>query len=543
VAALQPIGQHSQAVVLYAVAAAGARSAPREESNDAPAPRASDDSMIEPGAERLAALSSQAELLEKVGWLRELGPRETGNPEHVRFVSRIADELASLGLQVRRDSHSFDRWSVPSSGSRCALTVLNAAGGDLTIPVASAYPYSGRTGPLGVSGPLQLVRSASWWNCVAGKIAVIQVPHPSVPVKLLLDDVGHLPADASGFPDVYRHPVLSAKAFGPDLAAAKAAGAIGVVAVWQEATAAQVADQYVPFDFPYRDIPAVWVAGENGEQLLDSARRGARATLTLDATLSPGSTTDTVWTVVEGEIANESILVVTHTDGGNAVEENGALGVLELVRLFATGPRPKRTLVFVFVTAHLRIPAVTDRGQAMTAWLTAHPEWWSGEDRAVRAVAGLVLEHLGALVRARRSSGEPVEPEVELTYATNAAMQEVLKKSWTGRQRGKALIARPTLFHLGEGEPLYQQGIPAIALASVPVYLLEATTADIVDVELMHEQIGTFARALLALESMPAHLLGRADRVGLVNKILTGAQVLLVIARVRWLAWLSAFQR
>jgi hypothetical protein len=122
-------------------------------------------------------------------------------------------------------------------------------------------------------------------------------------------------------------------------------------------------------------------------------------------------------------------------------------------------------------------------------------------------------------------------------------MQEVLKKSWTGRQRGKALIARPTLFHLGEGEPLYQQGIPAIALASVPVYLLEATTADIVDVELMHEQIGAFARALLALESMPAHLLGRADRVGLVNKILTGAQVLLVIARVRWLAWLSAFRR
>jgi hypothetical protein len=360
---------------------------------------------------------------------------------------------------------------------------------------------------------------------------------------LLLDDVGHLPAGARGFPGSYRHPVLSAKVFGPDLAAAKSAGAIGVVAVWQGATAAQVAGQYVPFDFPYRDIPTVWVAGEHGRQLLDNARRGSRATLTLEATLSPDSTVDTVWTVVEGENTAESILVVTHTDGGNAVEENGALGVLELLRLFAAGPRPKRTLVFVFLGTHLRIPAVTDRGQALTAWLTAHPEWWSGEAAAVRAVAGLVIEHLGALVRARQRPGEPVDSEVELIYATNAAMQEVLRKSWTGRQRGKALIARPILIHLGEGEPLYQKGIPAIALASVPTYLLEVTMADVVDTDLMHEQIGTVARALLMLESMPAHLLGRADRPGLARKALMGVQLLLVVARVRLLAWLSTFWR
>jgi hypothetical protein len=55
----------------------------------------------------------------------------------------------------------------------------------------------------------------------------------------------------------------------------------------------------------------------------------------------------------------------------------------------------------------------------------------------------------------------------------------------------------------------------------------------------MHEQIGAFASALLALESMPAHLLGRADRPGLVKKILAGVQLLLVIVRVR----LSAFRR
>lgn len=497
--------------------------------------------MTEPSAERLATLSSRAELLEKVSWLRELGPRETGNPEHVRFVNWIGEELASLGLQVRRDSYRFNRWSAPISGSGCAVAVHNSGRGDLTIPIASAYPYSGRTGPGGISGPLQPVRCAYWWKGIAGKIAVIEVAHPSIPVKLLLDDVGHLPADAIGIPDTYRHPVLSARTFGPDLAAAKAAGAIGVVAVWKGLAADHAADQYVPFDFPYRDIPAVWVAGEAGEQILASARQGARATLTLNATWLPGATTDTVWTIVEGEIANESILVVTHSDGGNVVEENGAIGVLDLARMIATGPRPKRTIVFVFVTGHLHIPAVTNRGQAMTAWLTAHPQWWSGKGGTPRAVAGLVIEHLGALERARCSSEDQVEPAVELTYATNAAMQEILTKSWAGREKGKVLIARPTIRHLGEGEPLYEHGIPAIALASVPVHLLAATKADIVDTELMHEQVGAFARALLMLESTPAHLLGRPERVGLLKKMLIGVQLVLIIARVRLLTWLSTF--
>src|SRR5262249_38957636 len=230
----------------------------------------------------------------------------------------------------------------------------------------------------------------------------------------------------------------------------KAAGAIAAVAVWRKDTAwardgdmtrELAADQYVPFIFPYRDIPAVWVAGEKeGKQLLDSAGRGAVATLKLNALLSPDTLTDTVWTVVKGEITNESILVVTHTDGVNVVEENGPIGVLELARMFADGPEPKRTPVFVFVTGHLRIPAVTSHGQATTAWLTAHPEWWSGKNGAPRAVAGLVIEHLGASA----ADGIP-----ELAYTTNPTMRSVLEK-WEKANRTKrlAVIAPPPLFRI-----------------------------------------------------------------------------------------------
>jgi hypothetical protein len=487
---------------------------------------------------RLARLSSVTDLKKKVNRLRKFGPRETGSPGHARFIAQIAKEIASLGLPVHRDSHRFNRWSRSGGNSGCALEVGNQDGNKQSVRVASAYPYSGLTGPDGVAGPLELASCVPWK--MDGKIVVFDVPCPRVPVKLLVGDLGHLLAGATDFPKTISHPVLASTVFGPDLAAAKAAGAIGVVAVWrkEELTAAQAAGQYVPFTFPYRDIPAVWVAGDEGEDLLKSARQGAHATLKLDATLSPGTVTDTVWTVVEGEVSSESILVVTHTDGGNAVEENGAIGVLELVRMFAKEPRPKRTLVFVFVTGHLRIPAVTAHGQATTAWLTAHPEWWSGKNGAPRAVAGLVIEHLGALCQ----PNDTTKLAVELTYATNTVMQRILEESWAERKiinesRAKrkncrVLIAQPScLIHIGEGEPLYQQRIPAIALASVPKYLLATTNSDVVDIEVMREQIAAFAHALQRLEETPARELGRAKRVGLVPTIRTLFQVVMFFVR------------
>jgi hypothetical protein len=489
--------------------------ASEEETNAAQFRRARDEALA-----RLAA----TDFNKRVKELLKLGPRETGSPPHARFIDQIAREIESLGLPVHRDSYRFNRWSLSDPSSDCELKVAGQ-----NVLVASAYPYSGVTGLEGVTGRLKLAGCFPW--NMDGKIAVFDVPYPKVPIRLLVNDLKQL--GDGYFPKTIAHPVLAATAFGPDLAAAKAAGAIGAVAVWRRdaawskdgnITRELAADQYVPFIFPYRDIPAVWVAGEKeGEQLLEDARRGAVATLKLNALLSPDTLTDTVWTVVKGEITNESILVVTHTDGVNVVEENGPIGVLELARMFADGPEPKRTLVFVFVTGHLRIPAVTSYGQATTAWLTAHPEWWSGKNGAPRAVAGLVIEHLGASA----ADGIP-----ELAYTTNSTMRSVLEK-WEKANRIKrlAVIARPRLLEIGEGEPLYQHGIPAISLASVPNYLLAGRKANFVDPELMHEQIITFAEALLSLEIKSANEIGRIKRATLLKTLSAWLRLALFIGR------------
>jgi hypothetical protein len=88
------------------------------------------------------------------------------------------------------------------------------------------------------------------------------------------------------------------------------------------------------------------------------------------------------------------------------------------------------------------------------------------------------------------------------------------------------------VFKLARVSRSIKLGIPAISLASVPQYLLATTKADVVDIDLMHEQIGAFARALLLLEVAPARLLGRADR-GLLRKLRSLIRLALIVVRVR----------
>jgi hypothetical protein len=101
--------------------------------------------------------------------------------------------------------------------------------------------------------------------------------------------------------------------------------------------------------------------------------------------------------------------------------------------------------------AHLR-SAIGN--QATTEWLNAHTEWWSGKNKEdQRAVAGLAIEHLGALKTQRQSDSGRVEPAVQLTYATNSKMQEILENSWT-EEMGTRLRSILT-FHCAQSDTCF----------------------------------------------------------------------------------------
>ena len=396
------------------------------------------------------------------------GPRLTGSPSHHAVVEEVANELTELGLEVRRDSHTFERWDLPATSDGLRIELPTGP-----IKVSSAFPYSGLTGPQGISAPLVYVSARRpKWSAAKGAIAVIEVPHIDLPRKLLVSEWGPIATD-----ETLRNPVLLRDSSwpetrqGPQSRSARRDRGCGVTSLrttrWDNIFRSRSRTTTSP--------PSGWPATRAGK-VVAAARSGQRATLVLDATLHPDTRTDTVWAVSPGTSPEETILLITHSDGTNGVEENGHLGMLALARHAVAQPH-RRSYVFVLTTGHLRIPAVSKHGQATSTWLEAHPEMWKGEDGQARAVAGIAIEHLGALGDTENTStgsySLETTPEPELLYATSREVHDIVAPLWRDIGAGDRRIVAPgPVIHFGEGEPLFERKIPAVALVTAPQYLL-----------------------------------------------------------------------
>ena len=230
-------------------------------------------------------------------------------------------------------------------------------------------------------------------------------------------------------------------------------------------------NQYLPFKFPYADIPAVFTSGETSKDILAAAKKKSSATLTLLSVLVPNTSTRTIYAVVEGsdpKKSHDALLIITHTDGTNVVEENGHIGVLQLARDVAI-ISPERTHVFVFTTGHLRMPAFTKSGKATTRWLDDHPEFWKGGIGQRRAIASLVIEHMGAVefqenfsIRSYSSTGK-VQPK--LPYASAKELAGITQQEWRGADPEFTRVSKPSnISQFGEGAALSDKGIPNLSM-------------------------------------------------------------------------------
>jgi hypothetical protein len=466
-------------------------------------------------------LTTREQLWSWITTLNGFGARLTGSAAHRRSIDFLAGELQALGLTVQRDTRHFRHWQA----RRWSLALEHGTQRS-TVPVAMYFPYSGATPPEGVRAPLiHYAKAPRSFADAAGKIAVIDVDTPALSrvfQYLLFTRKAGFP-DSADFDGSVSTPLLGGtlKAGGVNLKAAAAAGVRGVVCVWRGCSEDNARQQYLPFTTPYQGCPALWVGPAAGAQLRDAAERGDTATLTLEADVVEHAPTDTLYAVLPGRNTRETIIINTHTDGPNACEENGPAGVLALAKYCAGLPAAsrQRTLVFALITGHFQLPQLGNGGQATTAWLQAHPELWDGQPGHARAVAGLTLEHLGCMEwkddEAREHFRATGEIEREMVYTTNATMQRVWRESLAGRRRLRTLTLGPrngTFF--GEGQPLYQAGIPGVAMCPIPDYLCAMPAdGDIgkLDAALAHEQVTSFARALLQLDALPAADIGAPE--------------------------------
>jgi hypothetical protein len=466
-------------------------------------------------------------------WVQEIdqfdgGYRPTGSAAHEGYIALLASELTALGVSdVHTEPYSFTKWT-PSAWS---LTLLDGASAG-PIALSGYVPYSGTTGPAGVTSGMVYVPASTIpldptalagalqdpdaWNQtlatelegalaslgVAGKIAVFDVPRVSVtlstltgPQVLVNDPGGTLPPDAT-----VTRTDLSAMLIVPGMLAALAAeGALGGVGILDDpAEAAQ--GEYAPFfGVVTPNLPAVYVDGTTGATLTNALTASGpllAANLVMSATLSE-VTSENLVGYLPGD-STEEILLSSHTDGTNSMEDNGPAAILALASCLPPSQRP-RTVRIVLSGGHF----VGSRG--LQTYAAEHVA-----DLTANALAVIEIEHLGAREWTEVSPGVmglTGLPEVQiLTTWPNQPLVDAGKAF--AAQFPRSVVGGPPV--LGEG---HNFGIvPLVQFISMPEYLLvghlPAITSQFIDFDLMQRQVSAFAAMEAALAVAPAAELG-----------------------------------
>ena len=445
---------------------------------------------------RPALLPSEKEVWGWETWMAKLGPKYTGNKAHVEFVEWLAANLKSSGLDLVRENHKFTRWEE----RRSALTITPATGKSFVAPVTSYFPYSGQTSAEGVTGELVYCGTAPKFDMsnVKGKIALLDAPISPRPWGEWYEPWGINPPDKKLPNEV--HPARSSVS---DLTPFKKAGALGVVLVWTNVSDANAQDQYAPFSRPLQDIPGLWVGHETGAKLRALATGGTKATVTLEADLIPDTSTDTLIATLPGMSSDEIIIVNTHTDGPNATEENGGVGIVALAKYFSKIPKAERqrTMVFILTTGHFAGPYVP----SIRGVIEQHP------DLVKKAVAAVTIEHLGCMEWTDdaslhyKASGED---DWSIAISPHKTPAKIMLEALQGSVVKNIAVCNPVKGgFLGEGSGLSRAGIPTIGYMPMPSYLLAGPKDGCIEKlsgPLMHSQIEVFAKVLHKIHATSA---------------------------------------
>jgi hypothetical protein len=462
--------------------------------------------------------------------MADLGARPTASAAHETFVRWVEGRLKRIrGIEQR---------TLPDRFARQLEKGATVQVGGQAVPIAGPVPYAAPT-PAPVTAPLLYVPAGTAINAVdvTGKIVVRDVV-PGLIQYAVFGAVAyyvHDPDLSFDYTANYERDWVSAVQRITDLQQAQAGKAAGLLFV-HGLPREQVAGQYAPYSGEVWAMPAVYLGVDEGEQVKHAATAGAPATITLAASrrMAP---TRTVIGRLPGQ-SNERIVIQSHTDGMNAVWDNGPVAILALAEYFARLPlacRP-RTIEFVFTTAHLHL---TNSGAMRYADMLDH-EYDQGTIALVVA-----LEHLGA--REFEAVARPNAPGRQLQssgrsemFATFAIESPVLVESLirqvTAHDLRRTFVLRgadapavafpPHRSYGGEGGPYREHLVPTVAAITGPWTLFDPAFGldELVDFDLMREQTLAFGDLVLDVDDVPRQVLAGADTVYRLGRDLTAAR-------------------
>lgn len=458
---------------------------------------------------------SKEEMLEGMHKMNSFGTRLTGSKGHTDFINWLKSEIADMNIPIFSDPFYFRRWEE----KRSSIEIID---GDkkINIPVSSAYPYSGETSAEGITEELVYVDSIKDIPKTKGKIAVFNVANINfLPSEIAFDKRTSYPEDV----------VLEKKYEGPVITSfvqcfygivSKLTKAKAVILIWKGLHDDCVKGQYLSFIADYQGIPMLWVSESNGEKLIEAAKENKKVRFVLEAETEEKAFTESFYCIIKGKNQKECVIVNTHTDGTNCVEENGPIALLQLMKNMKDQPL-ERTHIFVFTTGHFRLPHFEDirtgAFQSASRWLAMHRELWDGKDNHFKCVANLTIEHLGCK-EWRDIDGEykhTGNQEVELVYTGNDFVDKLYIDTVKERKNIRTMTLRGhNALHFGEGQNFFTMRIPEISLVPAPYYLCVVSDThemEKFDIDLMTEQTETFARLIEKIEHISAKDLGRSD--------------------------------
>ncbi len=470
-----------------------------------------------------AALPDAAGLKQMNAFVAQLGSRPTGSVAQARYVDWIRRQLRTVpGLQIDDQSYTINRWT--PSGARLQM---GSGKKRINLPIANAVPYSKSTGRRGVSAPLVPVPAGQPITTAnsSGKIVVREAPAGSVPTAAFLLPVvswdTYDPNATINPASTFKGDFIAYNERITDLKDAAAAGAKGIVFV-KNLPRRQLKGHYEPYEGIGWGVPGVFLGADQGKRITDAlaAGRHPRAKIVVRARYHKIAT-PTILATLPGA-ATQRLVIDSHTDGTNAVEDNGPVAMVAMARYFASLPvlcRP-RTIQFAFSTAHFyqRLVSPDKRhGGAGQLAVQLDSEYDSG---AVSAV--VVLEHLGAIeydevpridgignklaptgLRAIQFIG--VTPSPPLVGVVN----DVVRRYDMQRSillQGADAPGNTVPMHCsfgGEGTPYQNHLLPTIGVIAAPQSLYDpAFGLEGIDFDVMHSEVLGFTDLLLQMGSM-----------------------------------------
>jgi len=472
-----------------------------------------------PSTTHAGDFAGKAQLREWNAALDGFGARATGTANHRRYIRWLDRHLDSVpGVDVRSLRYRFDR-----QAERSSSLAVELGGTDTALKPAGPVPYSEPTSKRGVSAPLVYLSSDTEITAAnsGGRIVVRDLIAGQLQ-NSLFNFVSWSIFDPNGTFDpegTYKRDFLSSQSV-DDMEAAGAAGAAGVLFV-HEFPRDVIRGHYRPYEGIHWRVPALHLGVDEGERIKSEIAAGTAgdARLALRAKRERRARTRTLVGRLPGP-GGRRVVVETHSDGMNAVWDNGHVPILAIARYFAALPRHCRPgpMEFVFTTAHLyqrldghshgagdelyarKMDAAYDRGKVSLILALEHlgaREW-----EAVPRGGGLP----GLTIRKTRLS------EPSTTFITESEfLVDTLDEIVRGRNIERSLLLKGTALaddsHVppycsfgGEGTPYMRHLLPTVGFVTSPWPLFNPGYGlELIDFELLRRQSLMFNDFLLRL--------------------------------------------